>query len=162
MAHPWHHAVSSARRFGGVPDDYLAIHQWFDQTKAHLPDVRHRALLHSSFGIFLCEQVHGVTLTTSAGRAVPVRLIGEQHVQEDMGGRIPTVQDWLGELPLRPWMAVGARGLRESLESDTLEPGSLEPDRLEPEGAEAGSEPLIVRRGSQSKSTPPKATPSRG
>ncbi|MFC4637765.1 DUF6915 family protein [Deinococcus hohokamensis] len=116
MAHPWHHARSSAKKFGGTAEDYLAIHQWFDQTKAHQPDARHRALLHSSFGIFLCEQVHGVTLTNSAGRTIPVRVIGEQHVQEDMGGVIPTVQDWLAELPLRPWMAVGARGLREALE----------------------------------------------
>jgi hypothetical protein len=30
MAHPFHHAVSSARKFGGVPADYQAIHDWFD------------------------------------------------------------------------------------------------------------------------------------
>lgn len=116
MAHPWHHALSSAKKFGGIPEDYLAVHQWFDQTKAHQADARHRALLHSSFGIFLCEQVHGVTLTNSAGRVVPIRVIGEQHVQEDMGGTIPTVQDWLAELPLRPWMAVGAQGVRAAQE----------------------------------------------
>jgi hypothetical protein len=109
MAHPYHHALSSSKLFGGKPADYQAIHDWFDQTKAHLPDVRHRALLHSSFGIFLCEQVFGTTLVTSSGRTVPVRLVAEQHVQEDMGGVIPTVQDWLGELPLRPWMARGAK-----------------------------------------------------
>ena len=118
MAHPWHHALSSSKKFGGTPEDYLAIHQWFDQSKAHLADARHRALLHSSFGIFLCEQVHGVTITNSAGRTVPVRVIGEQHVLEDMGGTIPTVADWLGELPLRPWMAMGARGVRQAVEAD--------------------------------------------
>ncbi len=116
MAHPYHHAVSSARKHGGQAQDYQAIHDWFDQTKAHLADVRHRAILHSSFGIFLCEQVFGPTLTNSDGKVVPVRLLGEQHVKEDMGGRIPSVQDWLGELPLRPWMSVGARGLRVSQE----------------------------------------------
>lgn len=108
MAHPYHHAVSCSRRFGGTPEDYLPIHTWFDQTKAHLPDVRHRAILHSSFGIFLCEQVFGPTLTLPGGQQIPVRLIGEQHVREDMGGEIPTVQDWLGDLPLRPWMTRGA------------------------------------------------------
>ena len=46
MAHPYHHAVSSSKKFGGAPGEYQAIHGWFDQTKAHLPDVRHRALLH--------------------------------------------------------------------------------------------------------------------
>jgi len=28
MAHPFKHAESSARRFGGNPEDYLAIHNW--------------------------------------------------------------------------------------------------------------------------------------
>lgn len=121
MAHPYHHALSSVKKHGGKPEDYQAIHDWFDQTKAHLADARHRAILHSSFGIFLCEQVFGATLTNSDGKVVPVRVIGEQHVKEDMGGTIPTVQEWLGELPLRPWMAVGARGLRASLEAGTKE-----------------------------------------
>jgi hypothetical protein len=116
MAHPWHHAISSAKQHGGKPEDYLKIHDWFDQTKAHMPDVRHRAILHSSFGIFLCEQVFGSTLVNSSGKHVPVRLIGEQHVMEDMGGKIPTAQDWLEEMSLRPWMTMGARRLSE--ESD--------------------------------------------
>jgi hypothetical protein len=30
MAHPLHHAESSARRYGGVPADYQVIHDWFD------------------------------------------------------------------------------------------------------------------------------------
>jgi len=30
MAHPWHHAVSSARKYGGKPEDYLEIHSWLD------------------------------------------------------------------------------------------------------------------------------------
>jgi hypothetical protein len=33
VAHPYHHAVRSARLFGGKPEDYLAIHDWFDQSK---------------------------------------------------------------------------------------------------------------------------------
>jgi hypothetical protein len=104
-----------------VASDYQPIHDWFDQTKAHVPDVRHRAILHSSFGIFLCEQVFGTTITNSAGRDIPVRLIGEQHVKEDMGGVIPSVQDWLQEMPVRPWMSVGARGLRHALETESQE-----------------------------------------
>ncbi len=43
MAHPLHHAESSVRQFGGVPEDYLAIHSWFDATKAHLGLFTHRA-----------------------------------------------------------------------------------------------------------------------
>ena len=85
MAHPWHHAVRSAKLFGGKPEDYLAVHSWFDESKAHMPDLRHRALRHHSEGIFLCEQVMGTVLTNSEGRKVPVRLIGEQHVKDDLG-----------------------------------------------------------------------------
>ena len=116
MAHPFHHALSSSKKFGGIPNDYQAIHDWFDQTKAHMPDVRHRALLHSSFGIFLCEQVFGKTILNSSNREIPVRWIGEQHVMEDCGGSIPTVQDWLGELPIRPWMLQGVEVLSQESE----------------------------------------------
>ena len=103
MAHPYHHAVRSAGKFGGEPEDYLPVHNWFDESNAHFPDLRHRALRHHSEGIFLCEQVFGVTLANSAGRAVPVRLIGEQHVVDDLGW-IPTVKDWLENLQVTPWM----------------------------------------------------------
>lgn len=105
MAKPYIHAVSSAKQWGGKPEDYLEIHDWFDQTKAHLPDGRHRALLHHSFGIFLCEQVFGVNITNSEGKLVSVRAIGEQHCLEDFGMKfIPTVQDYFGEMPYEPWM----------------------------------------------------------
>jgi len=103
MAHSYHHAVSSAKRYGGQPDDYLAIHAWFDETKRLLADPRHRALRHHSEGIFLCEQVFGVTVTNSAGKEIPVRLIGEQHVVEDMGW-IPSAVDWLRHMEVQSWM----------------------------------------------------------
>lgn len=108
MSHPFHHAVSSAKQFGGKPEDYQAIHDWFDATKAHCPDARHRALRHHSEGIFLCEQVFGVTITNSSGRQIPVRLIGEQHVKEDCCGVIPTAMDWLKHMTIEPWMHRGA------------------------------------------------------
>jgi len=82
MAHPYHHAVRSARLFGGVPRDYLAIHEWFDESKAHIADIRHRALRHHSEGIFLCEAIFGTTLTNSIGKTIPVRTVGEQHVKD--------------------------------------------------------------------------------
>lgn len=103
---PYHHAVSSAQKFGGVPDDYMEIHNWFDESKAHMADLRHRALRHHSQGIFECEQKFGCTITSSLGRRVPVRAIGEQHVTEDLG-RIPSVQDWLGQIRPVDWMLRG-------------------------------------------------------
>jgi hypothetical protein len=107
---PYHHALSSAARHGGGAEDYLPFHQWFDETKAFFPDFRHRALRHHAEGIFLCERIFGVTVTNSNGRQIPVRVIGEQHVKEDLG-RIPTAQDWLECLKPAPWMMVGSRTL---------------------------------------------------
>ena len=79
MAHSYHHAVSSASKWGGAAEDYLAIHTWFDRSKEIVADFRHRALRHHAEGIFLAEQLFGVTITNSHGLIVPVRLIGEQH-----------------------------------------------------------------------------------
>lgn len=109
MSHSHYHAQSSARRFGGKPEDYTHLHDWFDETKAFLGDARHRALRHHSQGIFELERTFGKTITNSDGRVVPVRLIGEQHVREDCGGIIPTVADWLGAIRTEPWMNLGYR-----------------------------------------------------
>ncbi|HSH28978.1 MAG TPA: hypothetical protein VK971_03635 [Thiohalobacter sp.] len=107
MTHAYYHATSSARTFGGVPEDYLPIHEWFDATKESFADFRHRALRHHAEGIFEAERVFGVTITNSTGKAVPVRYIGEQHVLEDCGGRIPNLADWLSRIQPQPWMARG-------------------------------------------------------
>ena len=103
MAHPYHHAVSSSRAWGGVPDDYIAIHTWMDGSKLILADFRHRALRHHAEGCFAAEALFGVTLTNSAGRVVPVRLIAERHVMEDLG-RIPSFADWARCIRPEPWM----------------------------------------------------------
>lgn len=101
--HPFHHAVSSAKKHGGKPEDYQPIHDWFDATKAHMADFRHRAGRHHSEGIFLAEQLFGTTIVNSNGVAIPVRFIGEQHVKEDLG-RIPTLYDWLSRIQPQAWM----------------------------------------------------------
>ena len=127
MAHPYHHALSSVKKWGGVVEDYQAIHDWFDHSKAQRADPRHRALRHHAEGIFTCEEVFGTTLTLSTcakcgvlksehwtkngdedmhvftGKVIPVRWVGEQHVQEDLGF-IPTANMWLEGIPLQPWM----------------------------------------------------------
>lgn len=82
---PLTHAKISVRRFGGKVEDYLAIHNWFDQTKAHVPDARHRLVLHNSFGIFLCEQQFGTYITIGGDRQISVRDVAEQHVLDDLG-----------------------------------------------------------------------------
>ena len=103
MAHPIKHAESSARKFGGKPEDYLQLHNWLDESKAYIPDFRHRCLRHHSQGIFLLEEIFGVVIVNSRGTEVPVRYIGEMHVKEDLGW-IPTAQDWLSNIKPQPWM----------------------------------------------------------
>jgi hypothetical protein len=103
VAHSFHHAVSSARKWGGQPDDYQAVHDFFDSSKSAVADFRHRCMLHHSSGIFLAERVFGLTLANSAGRIVPIRLIGEQHMLEDFG-RIPSFTDWVRCIRPEPWM----------------------------------------------------------
>ncbi len=103
MSKPHIHAVSSAKKYGGVPEDYIDIHNWFDQTKAHVADARHRALLHNSFGCFLAEQVFGETRINSAKLVYSVRDVAEQHIIEDLGW-IPSVQDYLTHMSMETWM----------------------------------------------------------
>lgn len=57
---PYIHAQNSARKWGGAPEDYLDIHNFLDCSKAAHPDMRHRAILHSSLGCFIAERLYGV------------------------------------------------------------------------------------------------------
>lgn len=100
---PYLHAKVSAKKFGGVPEDYMPIHDFIDSTKAHIADVRHRALLHSSWGIYIVEKVFGTNIKNSDGRLVSTRDVAEEHILEDLG-RIPSVQDYLGNMRIQPWM----------------------------------------------------------
>jgi hypothetical protein len=102
MGHCYHHALSSVRKWGGVAEDYLPLHQWFDESKAITADFRHRALRHHAEGIFMLERFFGPTITISTGRVVPVRLIGEQHIVEDLGF-IPSFADWVRCIRPQPW-----------------------------------------------------------
>ena len=132
MSHPYFHAVSSSRTHGGAPSQFIDLHSWFDDSKQHMADFRHRALRHHAQGVFWAEEVFGPTLpiTTAfigsdgarlkvtsdedletyreAGyepivKQVPTRIIGEQHVREDLG-RIPMMEEWFGAIKPAPWM----------------------------------------------------------
>jgi hypothetical protein len=118
VAKPIIHARSSAKRFGGKPEDYFPIHDFLDSSKAAFPDNRHRALTHNSWFLFVLEKVHmpehkwlGPILTNSDGRQVSVREIGEQHILEDFRMEfIPTPADYLQEMEIKPWMNNGMGG----------------------------------------------------
>lgn len=103
MAASYHHAVSSASRWGGKPEDYMHIHEWFDETKNHFGDFRHRAVRHHTEGIAECTSVFGAVLENSEGAKIPVRWIAEQHVTEDFG-RLVTLHEWLQCIRPEPWM----------------------------------------------------------
>jgi len=117
MADSWHHAQSSARKWGGTPDDYYEIHRWFDDSKTIICDFRHRALRHHAEGITLAIDVFGPAIINSAGREVPVRWIGEQHVREDFG-HIPSFVDWVRAIKPEPWM--GRVGSMEPAGADAI------------------------------------------
>ena len=68
MANCYHHAVSSVKKWGGSPEDYQPIHDWFDESKKIMADFRHRALRHHAEGCFACEEKFGTTITNSDGR----------------------------------------------------------------------------------------------
>jgi hypothetical protein len=114
MAHPFHHAKKSARIFGGTALPYLPIHKWFDQSKEAYASWQHRALRHHSQGIFECERVFGTTIINSEGKEVPVRLIGEQHVRDDLNC-IPSLQDWLKNLNHEKWMTRNVQKIETEL-----------------------------------------------
>jgi len=109
MSKPYIHALSSARRYGGKPEDYIEIHNLLDSSKGAIPDNRHRALTHTSWFLStILERVFGVVIENSDGRKVSVRDIGEQHILEDFGGRfIPTAQDYLAGMEFEGWMQNG-------------------------------------------------------
>src|SRR4051812_17005901 len=121
MAKPYIHAVSSSKKWGGKPEDYIKLHDWMDQTKAHIADSRHRAVLHNSFGIFLGEQFFGTTMKNSNGREIPVRSILELHVLEDYNGFIPTLQDFLSVMKLEKWMNGIGKPLSNPMNGPSIE-----------------------------------------
>ncbi len=113
MSKPTVHAVSSARRYGGHPEDYLPIHDFMDSSKGAFADNRHRALTHNAWFIAPdgpLERAFGKTFVNSAGRTVVTRDIGEQHILEDYGGFIPTAQDFLQSMDFEDWMNNGRAG----------------------------------------------------
>ena len=71
----------------------------------------------------MLETVFGATLVNADGRTVPVRLIGEQHVREDLGS-IPSFADWARTIAPQAWMLRG-HPLDQQLDSETriAEPG---------------------------------------
>jgi len=95
MSHPIQHAKSAAKRFGGKWEDYIAIEEWLDETKAWIGHSMHRMFRHHSEGIFECEKKFGPSFENSDGKTVYTRYVAEQHVKEDCNGYIPSAKEWV-------------------------------------------------------------------
>lgn len=109
----WHHAVSASHKWGGVPEDYIDVEEFIDSSKKHIADPRHRAMFHHAEGIWLCQQMFGRTITVikknGAGETlIPVRLVAERHVLEDLGW-IPSFTDYIDGMPIKTWMSGAQR-----------------------------------------------------
>lgn len=107
MSNSYFHAQSSSRKWGGEPEDYIEIHEFLDGSKVTFGDVRHRALLHNTWGVWMVQQVFGrvveVQKKTGGLKKVAVREVAENHILEDLGF-IPEVGDWLNNMDMKVWM----------------------------------------------------------
>jgi len=102
LSHPYVHAESSVKLFGGKVEDYIKIHSWYDETKSWCPDWRHRAMRHHIEGIGECMQVFGEAIINSDGITVSLLEVGIQHQLEDVGF-LPKAKDWFDHFDEESW-----------------------------------------------------------
>lgn len=114
----WYHALSAVKKWGGSPEDFIEIEEFIDSSKKIVGDFRHRSVYHHTEGIWLCQRIFGRTITTSEERMIPVRVIAERHIEEDLGW-IPSPHHYLKTMEKEPWM--GGRQYRE-VPFDVLHP----------------------------------------
>ena len=91
------HCRISARRWGGVEDDYREIHDLIDSTKVLCADNRHR-ILHTMWGVNeVIVPIFGHTLINSDGKEVNVKDMCERdHLLVDFANKfIPTLGDFV-------------------------------------------------------------------
>jgi hypothetical protein len=99
----WFHAQSAARKWGGEPELYIEIEEFLDSSKKIIGDVRHRSLYHHTEGAWLCQRIFGRVIGVGH-KQVPVRLIAERHILEDLGW-LPSPADYVAGMPVKPWMS---------------------------------------------------------
>ena len=94
---PLQHAQISAKSYGGKWQDYIAIHNFLDSSKAACAHFKHRFLLHHREGIELGVRIYGELLTNSENRQIETRRLLTDHLIEDLGS-VARVEDWAREL----------------------------------------------------------------
>lgn len=106
----------------GKVSDYVNFKVFFEMPYSFLCDtsgVRQKdewysatALLANSFGVFLCEQMHGpMWQCPSNGRLFPTRFVAERFVKELWNGRIPSLATLLQKIQPRPELYINAASL---------------------------------------------------
>jgi len=115
LINSWYHAVSASHKWGGEPEDYLPIEEFIDSSKKTFGDFRHRAIYHHTLGVYLCEDLFGKTIPIKKSTKiiqVPVRLIAERHIVEDLGF-LPSPEHYLKNIPFDSdstrWMSGSVR-----------------------------------------------------
>lgn len=94
-------AMESDSRWGGIPEDYLSIHNFLDESYSRI--VNHLIPHHHSLGVFDCESIFGEVIHNSVGRPIPVRVIAEKHINDELGC-IPPTLDLIRLIIPKPWM----------------------------------------------------------
>jgi hypothetical protein len=88
MAHPYHHALSSAKIRALNWQNHFELHDWLDSSKAMFSDARHRSLFHHTTGVYLSKSIFKDIKNAKE--------IAQEHIVEDLG-TVPSIQDWLPE-----------------------------------------------------------------
>lgn len=123
---PYYHALSSAKKFGGDWMDYIHIHEWFDETKQYTGNWTHRALRHHAAGVQWAVEKFGHVVKCHDGKRIPVKMVAEQHIEEDCGF-VPTVEQWLAALTNHPeeWMLKVRKKSVELIQTEDENPRSI-------------------------------------
>jgi hypothetical protein len=106
----------SARLFGDIPEKYVALHNAFDMSKAALPDMRHRAALHS---VDHGASVMRLIFPDRIGKASLSELC-VQHVNDDQGFDV-ALDTWLADCETPTFVRIRRRP-PEGLEGFASEP----------------------------------------
>jgi hypothetical protein len=89
MAHPYHHALSSAKTKKFKCNNWkthFPLHNWLDSSKFAFADARHRSLFHNPAGVLIATKLFK--------NIKNAKQIATQHISEDMGN-VYTINKWL-------------------------------------------------------------------
>jgi hypothetical protein len=119
VSHYHYHCVSSAKAFGGTPEDYAELHRWMDRSRAGTDALLHRMLAHHTTGIADGVALFGDTWTISTGAQIPTSLVLAGHVREDLGF-VPTLDHYIELLRTPRWASRPAQLLFSRLDDRSV------------------------------------------